>query len=81
MDNGVCSLSTHQLYVRKQGKSSKRKKKLFCHRNLCSFFNQKKMKRKRSKKKACIFFLLYRCVFPMYWPLSQCATIMCSNTS
>jgi len=30
-----------------------KEKKQICHRNLCSFFNQKR--RKRSKKKSCIF--------------------------
>jgi hypothetical protein len=79
IDIDVRSLSTHQLYVEKQDKSSKKKKKLFCYRNLCSFFNKKKRKRKRGKKKSCIFFLLYPCMFPMYWPLSRCTTVMCSD--
>ena len=78
IDIDVCSLSTHQLYVKKQDKNLKRKE-LFCHRNLHSFFGQKKRKRKKGKKKSRIFFLLYRCMFPMYRPLSQSTTIMCSN--
>jgi len=50
IDIDVCSLSTHQLYVKKQDKNLKRKE-LFCHRNLHSFFGQKKKgKGKRAKR-------------------------------
>jgi len=50
----VCSLSTHQLYVKKQDKNLKRKE-LFCHRNLHSFFGQKKKEKEKGQKEILHF--------------------------